>query len=347
MRTASRRFGRRALTGVMAVATITTMAAWSVGTPASAGGLIKPTLGIYAPISEDGQTILATVNVRAGSIKNGLGVTPTGSVHFSDNVGDDLGTAALPSCLLKPCVASLSIPVSSLSDGVTQLLATYSGDTLLKPGTIGEPLSFVHCDPDDGCFGEATEPGADLEVTSTSSTGYVVANFDADGLPCGVDGGGPVAHIVGHGLNADKSVYYTLNGAGAQAYETMLTNGQFSDGDHTAWVCYVSKDPFAAYSPDGYHTDFPESDASFNNLGPAPQIVGGVYDGYYVGLLAWCGASYNIGDSNFTVDAPCVSEFDLYQNSDSGNSWNLLVNLCTPPGDPLLAGKKLLAPAKL
>lgn len=340
--------------GVLAAATITTMAGWSVGTPASAGGVMASTTILTSAISEDGQQVTLTVTVRDGNNKNGLGITPQGTVTFSDDVGDHLGGVTLPSCLLKPCVATHVVPIGNISAGVGHLRATYSGDPLLKPSTGVDPFSLAACDAEDGCFGAVSYPGADMEVESDSDSGYVVSNFDAVGLPCGVVGGGPVGHVVGVGLNGEKEIYYMLTGAGAQAYHTMFSNGHFSNGDNTAWFCYVSPDPFEAYSPDGYHTDFPEGDESYATFGDAPQIVGGPYNGDYVGLLGWCPTDSPPIDSDsahsnaeLTTDGPCLNSFAVYQNSDAGNEWELSVNLTTPPGDPFLGGKKLLAPKKV
>jgi hypothetical protein len=333
----------------LAAALVATMAAWSTGTPASAGTLLTTSTKLTAAIAEDGQQVTATVTVKNGLTDDGLGITPQGTVRFSDDQGDDLGTLTLPDCLLKVCTASYVIPIdrfaNGIENGISQLRATYSGDLLGKPSTGVHPLSIQKCRGEDGCFGGVSAGGAEMTVNSDSDEGYILANFGGSGLPCGVNGGGPVGHVVGVDLNGNKEIYYMLSGAGAQAYHTMFVNGDFGEDDPD-WFCYVSPESFAAYSQDGLSTDFPASNDSFNYLGPAPQIGSGPYNNYYVGLLAFCGQTYSLNDSSYTVGPPCLDSYGLYQ-SESASDWNLYVYLETPPGDPYLGGLKLPALPKL
>lgn len=362
-RTASARLGRRAAIGVTAAAMLATLVGWSTSSPASAAGLLASTTALTASITNDGQYVNATITVRIGNNKNGLGITPSGTVTFGDNVGDNLGSVAVPSCLLKPCTATYAIPTSRFSDDVERLRATYSGDLLLKTSSAVVPLSLQICDGD-GCWGDVAAGNAEMQVQSPDSDqGYIISNFGGAGLPCGVTGGGPVGHVVGVNLNGDKEIYYMLTGPGAKAYADMLYNGQFDDEFPPNWFCYVSQDPFQAWSTDGYHTDFPPNWDSYGFWGDAPQIVGGAYDGYYVGLLGQCPSEivlggggdspgydtvqpHNEGDGITGPDGPCIEDYSLYQNSDHGNQWELSVDLVTPPGDPFLGGLKLLAPKK-
>ena len=320
------RRSRRATIAAVVVATCATTLSGAITGPASAAGLTASTTLLSARISDDAQRVTATVTVRMGTNTNGFGITPTGTVHFSDNLGDNLGSVAVPSCLLKPCTTSYVIPTDRFSSGVTRLTATYSGDTILKPSAAGVALGLSRCDGT--CEADVFAGNADMEVESDSDTGYIVANFGGAGLPCGVNGGGPIGHVTSYNLGADKEIYYMLVGPGAAAYANLALDGQ-------EWFCYASPVEFDAWSQDGVSTDFPPNGSSFGTFGPAPQMGGPNYNGLYVGLL---------GDCEEGDNGPCIESYSLYQNSDHGNQWELSVDLVTPPGDPYLGGLKLAAP---
>jgi hypothetical protein len=325
---------RRAVTILLATATVASLVGGALGSPASAAGLLASKTVMSATISEDASQVSLYAAVQIGNIKNGLGLTPTGSIHFTDDAGDDLGGGALPSCLLKPCSVSRVISTDLLSDHISQIYAVYSGDTLLKSSRAGAAVGFDRCGDEDVCDAYADGGNAILDAHSESDSGVILDSLGGPGLPCGVDNGGPVGNVSSYGLTASKEIYYMLEGAGAQAYDAMFNNGQFSDEVTPWWFCYVAPYPFQAYSVDGYSTTFPASDESFDYYGDAPQLNSGPYSGQYVGLLPSC--------SHSDGELPCIENYWLGQDEGSG-VWDLSVYLEVPPGDPHFGGLKLPA----
>jgi hypothetical protein len=74
------------------------------------------------------------------------------------------------------------------------------------------------------------------------------------------------------------------------------------------------------------------------------------YNGYYVGLLAYCNVLENGYADEYTTfegigptDGPCLESYGVYQNSDNHNQWELYVFVRAPKNDPFLGGLKLPA----
>ncbi|HVS67877.1 MAG TPA: hypothetical protein VHE56_04960 [Mycobacteriales bacterium] len=303
--------------------------------------LSASTTTLTATLSNDGFTFTVTAQVQLGTQKNGFGITPSGTVAITDNLGDHIGTLTVPSCFNTPCVMTHTYGVDVLGNGVTKLIAKYSGDLILKPSQGTTPFGFDRCDGE--CEARAATATADVDAHSDSTDGYIVDDLGGPGLPCGVPGAGPVAHVQGYQLTADKSISYMLEGDPAHTYYNWVHHQPGIEGT-MYWFCYVSPDPFTAYSQDGVSTVFPHSADSFGFLGPAPQITtGGPYDGDYVGLLAFCDSEVFVGDSYYTVGAPCLDDFSSYFNPDSGG-YDFYVDIDAPPGDPYLGGLKLATP---
>jgi hypothetical protein len=316
---------RRVVAAASALAVVAGVAGATSGS-AAATSVLNTVTYLHGEIS-GGDALVLHAQVTYANRVNGLGITPSGSIHFSDDAGDDLGTVTLPQCVNTLCVASTTVSIDALSDGVGQLTADYSGDLLLKPsqGTMG----FSPCV--NGCYADSQSGAAYTSVSSDSSTGAVDAGFGGQGLPCGVNNGGPTGNVDAYNLDANKQISYQLQGAGAQAYHTLIAKTS-----HNEWFCYVSPDPFKGYYPNGTAGSFPESDAAYANFGWVPQIQGGAYDGQYVGLLGHC--------YPYSVLPPCISSWWNAQGEGSGSPWYLDVMIDTPPNDPHFGGLKVAAP---
>ncbi|HVV75296.1 MAG TPA: Ig-like domain-containing protein [Mycobacteriales bacterium] len=309
----------------------------AVPTVASGAGLgLLPSLTwADATIAPDAQTVLLTATVKVGApVNENVGVTPSGTVTFTDDAGDGLAVVTLPTCLLKDCTVSATVLASAFSRNVGQIRASYSGDLLLKPSEAVLPFGFDRCGAGENCDAQTSEPDASLEVYSDSDQGYVMDKIGGAGLPCGVDNGGPVGQVNAYNLDDNKYLTYSIDGDGAEAEHNQVMGASYRD-----WFCYVAPVQFDAYSQDGTSTDFPDNDSSFGSFGPAPQIGSGPYTDDYVGLLADC--------SDTDDQAPCIETSSLGREDDGIGPWYFTVTVKLSAGDPWVGGQSLPALPKL
>jgi hypothetical protein len=292
--------------------------------PASAAGLNlhKSLTALSGTLSESGSTLSLSVNVRINDIPIGLGLTPTGTVTFTDDVGDNLGSAALPTCLLTACNVTKTVATAAISSGATKVTATYGGDLILSASSASIHISVTQCDAD-SCSADVENSSTEVDASSDADSGTIEAMLGGPDLPCSL-GAGSVGTVNGVGLTPDdgKDVFYSLSGAAANTYVNL--DSEF-DGDGY-WICWVSPNPFMGFSDNG-STTFPQDEDSYSDYGAAPKLTSGSYAGDYVALLAQCGE----GDP-----APCWNTYNDGISSDIGPY--LYVDISAPASDPHFGG---------
>lgn len=308
-------------------------------TSASAAGLnlLDSNTVFTAKLAEDGTSVTLTATVGIGTTKDGsnnLGpITPSGSVSFSDNLHDNLGSATLPSCLLTRCTVTVTVPTSHIQSGTTKLTASYPGDLLLKKSAATVPFSLDSCslprEDDSPCTTFSSSGTTTVQVDTYAPSGYIEAELGGSGLPCSLGGGAKVATVNAVGVSYDKEVTYSLLGAAADAYQN-LNQDFFGEFDAT-WFCYAAPHNFTAYTNAG-STVFPHNQNSYNRLGDAAHLTSGPYAGDYVGLLPSC------DQLEPSSDGPCIEGYDFYYGNPEFPPDQLFVTVLTPPGDPHFGG---------
>jgi hypothetical protein len=315
----------------------------AAGAAAPASALTTPKLNLLASstalsgtLADNGSSISLTVTVAIPNISTlvpnlGLGVrlTPDGTVGFSDNQGDNLGAVTLPPCLLTACTATHTVPVAGLSDGVTRITASYSGDVALKPSGAALAVGLSSCSGDSDCDVVIAQGSTELEVSGDDTdegNAYVVATLGGPALPCSL-GVAPVANFDGFNLNDRKFISYSVSGAAADAYNNASDNG---DAGYDDYFCWVSPDPFTAFHPT--LATFQRNGADFTQFGDAPEITSGPYAGDFVGVLATC------SELDSSDPSPCIDDYEYdAANVDTPTS-SLFVDVNAPAGDPHAGG---------
>lgn len=314
--------GGVAAAGMIASAVGTTTAA----SAATSLNLVASTTTLSGQLSEDGSTLTLTASVSLGGKPGNLNlgnIVPGGSVSFSDDRGDNLGSAAIPSCLLKACVVVHAVPVSAISDGTTRVTASYPGDLVLKPSSASIAFGKSDCTGDAECDFVIQSGTTTLEVNSedadTDEPAWVDGSLGGPTLPCSL-GVAQVANFSGVNLDSQKGVTYTVTGAAADAYSS-------AGGDGAVYFCWVSPNAFYGYNPGS--TSFAGDTSDFSDFSEL-QISGGTYNGEYVGLLPTCDDS-NYLDSD--TSGPCITDYEY-----NGDAHSMSISVLAPAGDPHAGG---------
>ena len=256
---------RRAAVCVAAVA-LATGAVAAVPSSAYAAGPLPSTTSLVASSGTyvgDSITLTATVNVI---VPVGLGVTPTGLVTFTATDENDntyaLGAAALGSCLLKTCTASISS--ADFVAGATSVLASYSGDTLAgassatagvylqTPPIVAGPATPYEqvCDAGSACqtpsiYNRQSNPteGATIAQPSSAAASTLTGYFESAPLPCSYTSGSLTPNrFVFNSTATDvgKTIeYYEFDDALADAHYQDYQNSVLTYGH----VCLASPTP--------------------------------------------------------------------------------------------------------
>jgi hypothetical protein len=277
-------------------------------TTAVASGLLpsKITLGLNEGV--------ATVAVTISGLNTTLGLTPSGTVHFSDNKNDDLGTVKLPSCTLRTCDIADEIRSTSLSSGVTELTATYSGDTLLESSAASYPMTGINCPAGQTCTeaGFVSHPGVSVTVDGGSSGATGIMSVGGNTLDCGL-GVGNVAAVDIEPLRGAYGPPETITiripaGADADRYRQASQATADPAAGHSGYLCgsTVGTDPvsFGPTVPLGSPYVYTQTLSDFTSLG------------HIGGLLADCGFS----NGSVTVD-PQTTTCLASVGPDSAGDW--------------------------
>jgi large repetitive protein len=341
MRRAAHRSRRnlRAIAATAAVVAIPMALPATMLSSASAAGLLPSTTTLAASPTSATQpaniTLTATVSVLG---LPGLGLTPSGTVSFSD--GGSIGTGTISGCLLTTCTTSLTTSSSNLPVGTSTVTATFAGDllaasssgtaslTVIAPAPKGTPDNpFVTTCPGGDCnTGTLSDAAGDTsaDVDTSSQSGVTIdSSFGGAALPCGIPGAGQVTTVNESANGGVKTITVTVTGAAAAAFGSWVNN----EGD-TEWVCYDANTDFSGFfSPDG---TYPDNHQGFTESGLVPQVTSGPYAGTYAGLLATCGSS-------FAPTPPCYQNWSRSVNG-SGTTTSVTYQVVSPAGDPHLGG---------
>ncbi len=248
-RRARRRLVLFASTTVIAVAGLAAIAAPSM---AADFRITTTTTLVASPNAIDSS---ASVTLTA-SILPGFLVGPLGNVKFTDSTnGATLGTIKPKlQCLLRrePCVATITVPASTLAPGSSTVVANYSGGLFTKPSS-GSANVFVGtqntCQAGSGtCSTTVTSSDTNATIDTTSpgtGTETVQAFFDNEPLSslCKTVGAGhTLVYSVTNPGGDTKKVTLTLTGTAADAEFALA--GLFGN------VCFGSPTSFTTDSGD-------------------------------------------------------------------------------------------------
>jgi Bacterial Ig-like domain (group 3) len=201
---------------------------------------------VASPTAVDSSaSVTLTANVLPGFL-----VGPLGNVKFTDSTnGVVLGTIRPKlDCILRraPCVATLSVPGSTLAPGSNAVVANYSGGLFTKPSS-GSATVFVGtqttCQPGTSpCSTKATSSDGLTRATINATppgtgTETVQAFFNGEQLPCANNGTGDTLNFTVTNSGGPKTITLTLIGAAADAEHAL-------DPDSLGHVCYESPSSF-------------------------------------------------------------------------------------------------------
>lgn len=247
-----------------------------------------------------------SVTVSA-TLHPGLLVTSYGSVTFTDTTNHTVLGTVKPAtrCLFsfKPCVVTITIPVSSLANGPNTIVGTYSGDIIEAPSSgqivitanLGPPPTTTCASAASGFCdtGTVTSPdgttGADILTSNpTAGSETISISFTTVPLPCSTSPlEGDVLVFSATNAGSYKLITYRVYGAAADALSD-------SDGDH---LCY-------------------ESPNAFTTLAGTPAPESG---GEYYGLLPVCAGE---GEGTPATNDPCIDSSTFYPGATpSGNTY--------------------------
>ena len=292
-----------------------------------------------------GDSVTFTVTVALQGLNVGLGVSPTGTVAFTNSTdagATALGSVALGSCFLKTCTATFTS--SAFTRGNNAVTATYSGDLVAKSSNAVSFLSATQtataatpysktCSAGVSCTTgdvSSTDDVTTVDVTANPSAGpnTVTAYLDPTPLPCVTPNAGITAVFSETAPDATKDVRYYVDGpeggAGDIGFFGTPAAAAAWHADHStpvrpAHVCYASATQFNGYAPSAGAGGWTNTSSDYTYFGPVAFDSGA---GAYVGLLPNCSAVSNV--------APCVVSEYLQINDDD----ELQIHIITPPGDP-------------
>jgi hypothetical protein len=263
------------------------LAALALGAAASPGwaaGRIPTHTALSTSAIAIGASQSATVTAR---ILPGLLVGPNGAVNFTDATTDVVLDTEHPvsSCLLlfKPCLATITVPGSSLAPGPNEIVGAYSGDLVEAPssGTVFVYLGVeTVCGSKGSCEASATSADgtAAVEISTpppASGTEQVVISFGTQPLPCSTPGTGDTLAFTVTGAGGQKTIGYDLFGAAAQAAEAANPSGYLCFGSPTVFTT-ASGAPATLASDGLYYGPLPACDGTgvgSSGLGaPAPPV---------------------------------------------------------------------------
>jgi hypothetical protein len=310
---------RRRIIALVAAAVLTTGASVALAPSAFAALLATSTSVSASPAnSTAGTSVTLTATVGITGL-GGAGITPTGSVSFSANgVGTttQLGSAALNSCVLSSCTATLK--TTAIPWGSTSVTASYPGDGVVGPSSGSTPVSVTQpvpqptgtstsrtCPAGVDCetgYVNTTSTGLDTDSQPSSSQQTVTESLDTSGknLHCHQNTDAQVGNLGTFDTTAtdsSKTVHYL--GKGNVATKMLSYYGQ-----HPAYLgCFGSPHPFNGYIGGTYQ---------------AAQTVSEQGEVLYEAQLANCATHAAL---------PC---FTLTQNVNG----TVTMNVSAPSGDP-------------
>lgn len=271
----------------LATATVAAATATTIGlaaAPASAAGtaLLASTTTISAVMAADGSGLALTSTVAQSGTSSGLGLPPSGTVTFTDDANDKLGSVAVPGCLLKVCTVQRTVKTSQFANKVTKITATYSGDSLLKPSAVTTTMLWQRCLVAAGCYGVLTNATTGVAVSLPVNDNALVTLGGAQ-LPCSAPGGS-VVNIATSGTGKGITMQLQHAGAAAAAYVALDTKTKVAQS-HTNYRCDVSTVAYQGFSPAAAYT---KTTSDFANYGTTPKLTTGAYAGQYAGLIPDC-----------------------------------------------------------
>lgn len=282
---------------------LTAVAAGTLGVvaaPAEAAVFTSKTT-LATVMSADGASLTMTATVANTSLPNGPGISPSGTVTFTDSAGDRLGALTAPNCGMTACAVKRTVTVSQLADNVSSLTASYSGDSTLGAGSASTPIAFRRCAAKAGCFNALTSGVTSIGVgTPVGDTALVTVGGTK--LPCSVGAGAVVNAAVSGPGTKTIGIQIQHSGTAATTYMALDAKTKVAQA-HTNYRCDVSTNPYQGFSAGS--TTFTKSLSDFTHYGTVPQLAAGAYKGQYVGLLPDC--TYWFAHSWPTYPAVCNS----------------------------------------
>ena len=242
-RRARRRLVLVASATVIAIAVLGAIAAPSM---AADFRVATTTTLVASPTAVDSSaSVTLTANVLPGFL-----VGPLGNVKFTDSTNGALLGTIKPKldCILRraPCVATLTVPASTLAPGDNTIVAAYSGGLFTKPSS-GSANVFVGtqktCQPGSGQCTTSVTSGDGLTSTMITSPSppsgaeTVQAFFTGEQLPCA-------------NPNTGDTLNFTVTNSGGAKTITLTLFGQAADQEHQddlrslSHVCFGSTSPF-------------------------------------------------------------------------------------------------------
>ncbi len=249
-------------------------AGWAAPGPSHA----PPRLPTQTVLTSSASSVTAGQSVTVtATLHPGLLVTAYGSVRFTDATNNTVLGTVKPAtrCLFsfKPCLVTITISASSLTNGPNTIVGTYSGDIIEAPSSgqtvitadLGTPPTTTTCAGGDGGYCDTTlltspdgTTSADIFTANpTAGSETISVSFTTVPLPCStspLDGDVLVFSAINAG--SYKLITYAVSGAAADAL-----NDDYPDGDH---VCYESPNEFTTLGG----TLAPESGGEFYGLLP-------------------------------------------------------------------------------
>lgn len=275
-----RRLTRSRLVAAL-VAAVSTAGLLCGTSTASAALLGSSTTALNLAIAPDGTGVVMTATV-----------TPSlggGTVTFTDEHKDALGTAELPSCLLSACTVSDVVPTSALSRNVGIIVAIYSGNGYVGASYGLATLLYVRCPK------AAHYSCRSIKIKSTKTVARLLVPPGDSALltlggpptPCSI-GSGPVVNVAttGKASHRGKGVQVGIVEHGSR-YQQLDESIFDRPAGHLFYRCNASSRPFPGFTP-ATGADYTRSDADFARLGATPIATTGTYSGEHVGLLADC-----------------------------------------------------------
>ncbi len=251
--------------------------------PANATGGLRPTTTTAtAAMTPDGAGVTLSATVTLPSDAAASDGTPIGTLTFTDERSDVLGSVKVTTCTGRTCTAQDTIPVSAFAAMTDFVVANYSGNGRLGSSSDSVPVLYDHCTTGNACTsGEITD--ADTWVVATVPVGdSALVTLGGPALPCSI-GAGDVINLATSGTF--KSVQLSVVEAG-RAYPPVDKSTADGPRGHSLYRCAASNLPFHGFSSG--RAGYTHTASDFARYGIAPFAASGAYAGEHVGLLADC-----------------------------------------------------------
>jgi hypothetical protein len=309
------RLGVRRVVAGLPAAGLVAAAALAASAPANAAVLPTKTV-----VSFSAATISPTQSATATAVvgRLGLGITPSGTVTFTDSTnGTPLGQATLTRCivLISSCTASVTVPGSVLATDDNVIVASYSGDSLSKASSGSGDLfggTTTDCAANTFCeaFAGSTDGSSSLDVTvaGTDTPQSITIGFGDSPLSCSTPGTGDTAGYQLSNPNVPKTLDFTSYGDAADAAQAAHPISSLSDDAAHAYVCFGA----------------PKSFTTKNGLQSKKQDTG-----EFQGVLPACKF---VGENSTATNPPCIASALFIPGNDGPDEYDTVVQV--PAGDP-------------